>query len=396
MRTLRLVPILAIAASAALVAAPGSADAAQDGGDSIFVVEVDGLLDPVTAELIERSLAEAEREGAALFVLSVDSPASLDVSIVRLSERFSEARVPVVAWVPAGGAARGGSGLLVFNAPLAAMARDAELQPDSTEIRVDLEAPTLRDLIAVLDGREVNVKGEVRTLDLGDVVGEGDDAEKRVLPIRFRQLDLVDQTQHALTSPFVAYLLLVLGLCLIVFEFFAVGIGLAAAAGTVLVLAAFVGFVHLPVDAWALARLVAGVAAVSVDVQAGRPRFWALVGSGLLVESSISLYDGPGALDPPLWQVLSVVAGALVFLLPGLAAVIRARFSTPTIGREWIVGEQGVAQVEFDQDGVVKVRDALWRANSSRAARIAPGDPVRVTAVRGLVLEVEPVEDGDA
>ena len=87
-----------------------------------------------------------------------------------------------------------------------------------------------------------------------------------------------------------------------------------------------------------------------------------------------------------------MVAAALVFLLPGLAAVIRARFSTPTIGREWMVGEEGVAQVAFDPEGVVTVRGAPWRARATRAADVAAGDVVRVASVMGLMLEVEPVE----
>lgn len=386
----RLAPALLLVALAVLAAGVAPARAA---GDSIIVVEVDGLLDPVMAELVERSLAEAEREDAALFVLTLDSPASVDVDVAALAARVRRARVPVVAWVKGGGAARGGAAEVALAAHLTARAGGAVIAPDGGEVPADLRAPTLRDLIAVLDGRTVTVEGRGVTLRLGEVVGEGDDARKQVLPIRFRQLDLLDQAQHALTSPFVAYLLLVLGLCLMVFEFFAVGIGLAAAAGALLVMGAFVGLAHLPVDRVFLALVVAGVAAVAVDVQAGAARFWAVAGTGLLVAGSLGLYDGPSRIDPPLWQVVVVLIGALLFLLPGLAAVIRARFSTPTIGRDWMVGESGVAEVEFDQDGVVTVRGALWRARSTRAARIKPGEPVRVTAIRGLVLEVEPHED---
>lgn len=397
--TTALAVALAPAAGAVTQPATVAAAAAQAGGAarSIVVVDVDGLLDPVTAELVERSISEAERDAVALVVVAIDSSVSVDVDVDRLARRVERATVPVVAWVKGGGAARGGAAQAATSAHLTALATDGVLEAGGVEYRgvggpVDVVAPTLRDLVAVLDGLTVTVAGDAVTLGLGERVGDGQPTEKRVLPIRFRELDLTDQAQHALTSPFVAYLLLVLGACLVVFEFFAVGIGVAAAAGALLLLGAFVGFAHLPVNAVSLGLLLGGIVAIAVDVQAGRPRFWAVTGAAMLAAGSLRLYGGPSRLDPPVWQVLVVLAGALLFLLPGLAAVIRARFSTPTIGRDWMVGETGVAAAAFDPEGVVTVRGAPWRAHATRAARIEAGESVRVTAIRGLVLEVEPVE----
>ena len=79
-------------------------------------------------------------------------------------------------------------------------------------------------------------------------------------------------------------------------------------------------------------------------------------------------------------------------MLAGMPAMVRSRFSTPTIGREWMIGEDGTARTAIDPDGVVPVRDAPWRARTNRATPIAAGDPVRVAAIDGLVLEVEPLE----
>jgi membrane-bound serine protease (ClpP class) len=77
-----------------------------------------------------------------------------------------------------------------------------------------------------------------------------------------------------------------------------------------------------------------------------------------------------------------------------MTAVVRSRFSTPTIGREAIVGEEGRAEVDVAPDGVVVIQGARWRARTNRATPIDAGDPVRVVAVEGLVLEVEPEEGG--
>jgi len=77
-----------------------------------------------------------------------------------------------------------------------------------------------------------------------------------------------------------------------------------------------------------------------------------------------------------------------------MTAMIRARFSTPTVGREGMVGESGVAEVPIDPDGVILIRGARWRARTNRATPLAAGDEARVVAVEGLVLEVEPPEGG--
>ena len=76
-----------------------------------------------------------------------------------------------------------------------------------------------------------------------------------------------------------------------------------------------------------------------------------------------------------------------------MPAMVRIRFSTPTIGREWMVGEVGTALGAVAPDGVVSVRDAPWRARTSRVTPIEAGQEVRVVSIAGLVLEVEPVED---
>ena len=84
----------------------------------------------------------------------------------------------------------------------------------------------------------------------------------------------------------------------------------------------------------------------------------------------------------------------VLFMLGVMTAMVRARFSTPTIGREWMIGEEGEARTAIAPDGTVLVRGAPWRARTNRATPIGAGDPVRVVAVEGLVLEVEPPEGG--
>ena len=76
-----------------------------------------------------------------------------------------------------------------------------------------------------------------------------------------------------------------------------------------------------------------------------------------------------------------------------MPVVARSRFSTGTIGRDQLIGRRGRAVTILDPEGTVEVDGARWSARAHREAGINPGDTIIVTAIRGLVLEVDPVSD---
>ena len=131
--------------------------------------------------------------------------------------------------------------------------------------------------------------------------------------------------------------------------------------------------------------------AFAVDVQTGVPRFWTGAGVVMFVLGSLTLYDGVSLS----WITLgfAIVSVVLAFVA-GMPSMVRTRFSTPTIGREWMIGEVGRAVSSVNPDGVVQIRDALWRASTNRATPIEELEAIRVVAIDGLVLEVEPESGG--
>jgi membrane-bound serine protease (ClpP class) len=72
--------------------------------------------------------------------------------------------------------------------------------------------------------------------------------------------------------------------------------------------------------------------------------------------------------------------------------MVRTRFATPTIGREWMIGEEGVVIADVDPEGVVEVGAGRWRALTNRATPVMAGDRIRVAAIDGVTLQVEPLE----
>ena len=421
-------------------ARPAQATARRNGID---VVKVDGLLDPPTASLVRDAIHRANQRRSTMIVLQLDSAGSIDVDVEPMLRDVRRSRVPVVVWVgPSGAKAKGAATLLAESAPVVSVSSGSSIGP-ADPLRLDqpgatnrgavadrLEAlavqwdrdgagarrlaaenlpadsahsagaintvePTVGELIVSLDGRAVPTASGPKLLSTATVVGEGLDRRRQPnQEVRFDRLDIANQLLHTLISPSIAYLLFVAGLALIVFEFYTCGIGLAGLAGAASLVGALVGFSHLPVAWWAAGLLMLAVFGFAVDVQAGGLGVWTFIGGGALVAGSLTLYGGDARLNPPWWVLAIVIVGTALFMLGAMTAVIRSRFSTPTIGREGIVGEEGRAEVDVAPDGVVVIQGARWRARTNRATPIDAGDPVRVVAVEGLVLEVEPPEGG--
>jgi membrane-bound serine protease (ClpP class) len=395
----------------ALIAAsfPAVAGAQNVSGGRIDVVQVNGLIDPANASLIRTSLQDAERVHSSVVVFQMDASAAVDTDVDALLHDFTSSTVPVTVWVgPSGGGVRGASELLTRSAGFAAAAPGTHIGPldpisyDDTSFTVDAplkdvtaKASTLLEFIGLLDGRTIQTASGPVTLSTIKVVELNDKKVREPSgEIHFRKLGLSAQLAHTLNSPWVAYFLFVAGLALIVFEFFSVGIGVAGFVGAIALIGACFGFSHLPVTPWAVALLLLGMFGMSIDVQAGTLGPWTFIGAGSLVAGSIWLYGGSSHLDPAWWVLVVVIGATVLFMLSGMTAMIRSRFSTPTIGREELVGEMGSAEADVDPDGVVRIRDALWRARTNRATPIHAGDPVRVVSIEGVVLEVEPETGG--
>ncbi len=441
-RTTALLAIV-LASAATVLDTPGGAATPPIGRRGIDVVQVEGYLDAPNVSLVKNSIADANSSHATLLILQLSSSGAIDSDIDGAVRAINRSRVPVAVWVgPSGADAKGAAAVLLEAAhlayispgsgagpgqplqlddpgastkagvadQLAALARRNGRNPDGARklagVRLGSSAahavgatngvrPTIGELIVRLDGTTVTTAAGPVKLSTAKVIGTGRGRRRQPnQDVIFSRLGLGDSLLHRLISPSIAYALLVVGLALMVFEFYTAAIGLAGIVGAFCVVGAFVGFSHLPVHWWALGLLFLATFGFAIDVQAGGLGPWTVIGAASLGIGSIFLYGGSSQLRPAWWVLLVVCVGMVLFMLGGMTAMIRARFSTPTIGREGMVGEEGTAEVSIDPDGVVMIRGARWRARTNRATPIKVGEPARVVSVEGLVLEVEPPEGG--
>lgn len=427
---------LLLASVATLLA--GQAAGAQTDEEQLApvdVLQVSGLIDAITVDAIDEAIERADETGAQALVLQVNSRGAVvgRDEMAGLLERIAEAPVPVAVWVgPSGASLLGLPAQLLGVADVTGMAAGARvghtgilLSPDGTEVVFgdgdahDEIADALRsDDVGLSDARElgvfrqripddgiITVRNMVFALDgyegpagplqtINESIDDSGNVQRDVTTVRFSKLSLPDQLFHTVASPAVTYLLLLIGLSLLIFEFFTAGVGVAGVVGAVCVVLAATGLAALPARGWAVGIIVAAMVAFAIDVQVGIPRFWTGVGVVLTIVGSWLLFeDLPGATLRPSWiTLLAGIGGVLLAFIVGMPSMVRTRFATPTIGREWLIGSVGEVVEAVDPDGVVTVGSARWRARTNRATPVAAGDEVRVVTIDGVTLEVEPLE----
>lgn len=386
----------------------------QDGG-RVSIITAEGLIDPVLADFIDRSITDGENARAVAVVIQLDSSGSVvsDGRLEELARHIHDATVPVGVWVGTSGAqAKGGAAELAASASLLGIAPGARLG-DVGDLRLPADVLSARFVAAqdrlrsgtvgpddaqtlglVPKRRTATILeflGGIKTFQTRVVTRDGKKTREPVTQPVFSALPVQDQLFHTVASPPAAYLLFVIGLSLIIFELFTAGVGVAGLVGAGCFVLSCYGLAVLPVRPLGLALLVLAMFGFVVDVQTGVPRVWSLVGFVALAVGSFTLYDGLAVS----WITLLVgIVGVTSAMVTGMPAMVRTRFSTPTIGREWMIGEAGEAVTNVDPDGVVRVRGALWRARTNRATPIALHDGLRVVEVDGLLLEVEPIDGG--
>ncbi len=411
---------------ATTVAPTAGTTAATAANPPVDVVEVSGLVDRVLADWISRSVARSATNGAQALIIQLNSKGDTvgEARMAQLAEQIHASPIPVTIWVgPSGSTAYGRAGQLLGAAAVTGMAPGSRIGDfggplpvtgfeltfgaatttlqrgtlGAAEARTQgalkpgpdgLGTPTLGDFLVSLDG--LQYMGT--TVETARVVDAG--GQPRRVPTatpRFYKVELVPRLFHTVASPPVAYLLLTIGLVLLIFEFFTAGVGVAGIIGAGSLVLALYGLAELPARGWAVALIFLAMFAFAIDVQTGVPRFWTWFGAASFALASVFLYDG---ILVSWITLLAGIGGVLLAFLAGMPSMVRTRFATPTIGREWMIGEVGEAVVPVNPDGVVRIRDAQWRARTNRATPIAEGARARVVAIIGTTLEVEPEEGG--
>ncbi|MDH3988986.1 MAG: nodulation protein NfeD [Gammaproteobacteria bacterium] len=252
---------------------------------------------------------------------------------------------------------------------------------DALELNViDLIAADQAELLQAIHGREVKVNNEAFTIE-----SEGLTVETLEPNWRLKILNTI-------ASPEIAILLLMIGLYGLLFEGYNPGAIIPGVAGVICLLLAAYALQVLPVNYAGLALIIVGM--ILIIAEAFVPSFGALGLGGItaVIFGSIMMFDsGIPGFGISMTFVIGMALVAGFFLFWTVSYIVKLRRRGPVSGRESIVGGIATATESFSGDGHVWLESETWAARS--LVPIKKDQKVRVRAMKGLVLEVEPIPE---
>ncbi|HEX5937028.1 MAG TPA: NfeD family protein [Actinomycetota bacterium] len=424
-------PFLLALATAAFAGLGAGQVGAQPSATPVRVIEVNGPIDRPLVRYLEDRLDDAEDAGAVV-VLELDSPGALGQDGVALADRVAGMEVPVISWVgPVPARATGAGLLLMLASSLASVAPGAQTGPlepvdvlypddESPGLAASVEGwladhgrdVALEDLVRPLTAQEALDAGivEVAAYTIPELLGEVDgrtvrtaagdvvldtrvattaaEADEGTVEITFEEPGVVARVLHAVATPSMVYVLLVLGLAALAFELTQPGFGFAGFGGAFLTALAIYGLTVAVPSAFGLAVLLLGIGLLMLDVRLRSLSWPTWVGLGAFGAGSVLAWRGVDAsirISP--WLIGGAVVGSLLYY--GFALTVALQSRDRIVGTQrGLIGLVGEARGRLAPDGPVFVKGALWRGRTS-GEPIEAGTPVRVRGVEGLILRVE-------
>lgn len=244
---------------------------------------------------------------------------------------------------------------------------------------IDLIAPDVNHLLAALDGRPLEVAGRKQTLSTADVRLQTLEKDWRI------------EFLSIITNPTVAYMLLLAGLYGLLLEGYNPGAILPGVVGAISLLLALFALQVLPVNYAGLGLILLGV--ILMIAEALVPSFGVLGFGGVaaFVIGSVILMDAdvPGY-EINLMLVAAIATAAALLMLLSVYLLMRSRRSVVVTGEDAMLGAS-VQVLDYAQGaGWGLVAGEQWKITGP--AELIPGQTVRVQAVDGLTLVVEPME----
>ena len=421
---------------------------------TVALLEINGPIGPATSDYVARALEQAQEQAVSAVVLRIDTPGGLDTSMREIVQAILSSPVPVIGYVAPNGARAASAGTYILYAtPLAAMAPATNLgaatpiqigglpmpgttaKDDSDEAKdqtpphptmadkaisdavayirglaqlhgrnaewaeqavtkaaslsaqealaasvINLVASDTDNLLAQADGRTVKIKGV-------DHVLHTKDAEVVVFAP-----DLRTEFLSVITNPNIAYILLIIGIYGIVFEFWNPGFTGPGVIGGICLLIALFALHLLPVNYAGLALIGLGIAFMVAE--AFMPAFGILGFGGVIafVVGSVMLMDADVPGFEVSWPVIALIAGVSASLfLVAFVMLARSRNRPVVSGREEMMGLNGEVIEWKGQQGRVRTHGEIWRAKAT--APLKPGCRISVTNIDGLVLTVQPIQE---
>ena len=404
-------------------------------------IVIEGVISAATAKFIEKTIAQSEADGAEAVLIKLDTPGGVLDATKDIVQALLNSNVPTIVFVaPQGAWAASAGTFITMAANVAAMApgtsigaaspvgggtseerdedgertdvmgqkvenftsafiesiaqerdrnvewaikavREAEAigAEEALELKViDVIARDSKELFEALEGREVQVGGEPRTLHLEGVV------------IRTIEMTTLERLFNFIANPNVATLLMMGAVVGIMLEMNSPGIFFHGAIGLVCLVLAVFAFGMLPFSWLGLVLMVVGIGLMIAEIFITSYGLLFAGGITLFLLGGMMLFDLPEVSDLTVdfWSVLlpAAVGFGVVVVFVGYAVgktLVRAQ----TTGVSELIGLVGRSQTALAPEGRVFVRGEYWNAFCDED--VPENTAVEITEVKGMRLRVK-------
>lgn len=413
-----------------LLATPGHTAAAETA--AVHILKVAAPIAPGVAGFVVDALEAADREKAACIVIQLDTPGGLAESMRQIVTKVLATQTPVIVFVAPSGARAASAGVMItMAADIAAMApgtnigaahpvgaggkdidetmsekvvndmvaqarsvaqqrgrnadwveeaiRDSVSITETEALRenvIDLVADDLDALLTLLDGRNVKGKG---TLALKD-------APRKMVAEGFRTKVL-----RAISDPNIAFILFLIGAAGLYFELSHPGAIFPGVIGGLCLILAIYAFQVLPVNFVGILLMVLAVIFFILEIKVTSYGMLSVAGTIALFLGGLMLFkESDYGIRVSLGVLVPAVGAVSVFFAVVAGLAFKAQVAGARTGLSGMIGEIGIVKQAIDPEGKVAVHGELWKARADAA--LAAGQTVRVVAVDGLTMTVEPTD----
>lgn len=399
----------------------------------IYLLQLNGMINPITAQYVLQGIEEAERVKAECLILQLDTPGGLDTSMRDIVKKMLNSTVPIIVYVyPSGGRAASAGVFITLASNIAAMAPGTNIGAahpvalgegtidETMKEKIENDAAAYIKAIAEKRGRNTHWAEkavresasitEQEAIEMGVIEFIAQDLDElleiingvrvkieggeRVLQTREKEVILLKMTfkdlfLHSLTNPNIAYILLFIGIYGILGEFSHPGSFFPGIVGGISLILAFVAFQSIPINYGGLLLIIFGLALFIIEIFT--PTFGLLTAGGItsLILGSFMLSKASAPfLRISLSLIISMSLVTAAFFVFALSKGIRIQWKKPLTGREALIGTTGTAKTDLNPEGTILIQGERWKA-STRDEIIREGEEVIVLAIEELTLIVK-------
>lgn len=402
---------------------------------SIFIITVDTAIHPVSSEYIRDAIDRAETENAKLIIIALNTPGGLDSSMREIMEKILNSEIPVAAYVYPSGSRAASAGFFISMAcdifvmapgtntgaahPVG-MSLTGQQMDETMSDKVTNDAASYIKSIAEKRGRNIQMaedavrkslsytEEEALKGNLIDLIAV--DEQEIIRHFHGKSINRFDGTQWTLnleneeiisipmtgrqrflitiSNPNLAYILLMIGLLGLYFEFSNPGAILPGVLGGICLLLAIFSFQILPINYVGLFLIILSIGLFILEIKVQSYGILSLGGIAAMIIGSIMLINAPiPELRPSLKFIIPMALGLSLIFIFLIVIAARAHAQRASTGKEGLIGEVGIAQTDLSLEGKVFVHGEIWKAVASE--NLPLGTKIKVTEVlKNLRLKV--------